>query len=407
MAHRKNRKRNQPKNAPIPPREESGPETARRILRNVPLPTNVTFAPNIHLSAAAAETAPPPPASDGENGPVAPPRESRANATKSALRSRLLFPLELLEKINLLSDGYSNQLELSTCLEQWLGVELARSSVQCDECFDKLQINKLRVIERAGTSFDDDCADRADRIAEKLSEHPSRNQRTLARSKHGALILIDRWTLLGDAIDSERGIDEALRQTAYDLLGIDHVFRHGTSRVPAATDVVGLRSLVAREVEKHRLYLEQSLNAQSESEREMAQLGLPRFRDSTTNSLRGDLNRARQRFTWAFETIRALKSGVDASTLIDPYTKKPVAVGPPLAAVSKRGRPTQPEVRAEAQASPQPTAAPVSPPSPPIPSLPADCSEERKEMWWVAAGTVLSQAAMPGCDAAGPAPGAA
>ncbi len=112
---------------------------------------------------------------------------------------------------------------------------------------------------------------------------PSKFQRALARTKHGALILIDKWTLLGDAIDSERGIDEPLRQTAYDLLGIDQVFRHGFNRVPAATDVVGLRALVQREVEKHRLNLERSLNARSESEREMAQMGIARFRDTTTN----------------------------------------------------------------------------------------------------------------------------
>ena len=155
------------------------------------------------------------------------------------------------------------------------------------------------------------------------------------------MILIDKWMLFGDAIDSERGIDEALRQTAYDLLGIDHVFRHGTSRVPAGTDVKGLRSLVEREVGKHRSNLQGSLNARIDSEREMAQLGLARFRDSTTNSLRGDLNRARQRFNWALETISALKNGADVSTLIDPYTKKPVAVGPPLAAVPSRGQPAK------------------------------------------------------------------
>ena len=123
------------------------------------------------------------------------------------------------------------------------------------------------------------------------------------------MILIDKWMLFGDAIDSERGIDEALRQTAYDLLGIDHVFRHGTSRVPAGTDVKGLRSLVECEVGKHRANLERSLNARSDSEREMAQLGLARFRDSTTNSLRGDLNRARQRFNWARDDLRAEERG--------------------------------------------------------------------------------------------------
>jgi len=374
-------------------------------MNEMPLPTNVTVVPNVSVCPGD----PPPPPPDGENGQNPPPRESRANATRRALRSRLLFPLEALDQINALAADYALQLNASTSLERWLTLELGRSSFQVDECVDQLRIDKVRVIERVGTSFDDDCAERSDRTAARLHEAPSRNQRALARTKHGALILIDKWILLGDAIDSERGIDEALRQTAYDLLGIDHVFRHGTSRVPAATDVIGLRSLVEREVGRHRLNLERSLNARFDSEREMAQLGLARFRDSTTNSLRGDLNRARQRFTWALETFRSLKNGADASTLIDPYTKKPVAVGPPLAAVPSRGRPAAsasppPQPQAQAQASPEPAGAPASPPSPPIPPLPADCSEERKEMWWVAAGTVLSQSATPGCDAVGPAP---
>ena len=408
--HNRDRKQNRtkdqnPPSSPSSPERESGPAVARRIMNNMPLPTSVTLIPNTR--ACPGDPPPlPPPTEDGENATSQPPRESRANSVKRALRSKLLFPLEMLESINKIAADIAIQLKASTSLENWLTIELARTRVQCDEIWDQLQINKVRVVERVGTSWDDDCAERSDRTAARLHEAPSRVQRALARTKHGALILIDKWTLFGDAIDSERGIDEPLRQTAYDLLGIDHVFRYGSNQVPAATDVAGLRALVTREVERHRLNLERSLNARSESERDMAQMGLARFRDTITNSLRGDLNRARKRFSWAMETFRALKNGADPATLIDPETGAPVKVGPPLAAVPDPARtaapaPPPPPPPPQPQAAPQPEnpSAAAS-----VPPLLAGCSDEAKAMYWVAAGTILNQSATPACDEPGPPP---
>ena len=164
MAHRKNRNRNQPGNAPIPPRQESGPQTARRILGNMPLPTDITYIPNIHVGTATG-TAPPPPAADGENGQPQPQRESRANSVKRGLRSKLLFPLHMKDLIDELTYAYSRQLMPSTLLESWLVCEMARSTVQCDEANDQLLINKVRIIERAGTAFDDDCDERVQRLS--------------------------------------------------------------------------------------------------------------------------------------------------------------------------------------------------------------------------------------------------
>ena len=150
---RRNRRRNQPQDAGQ--QQESGPQAARRWMNEMPLPSSVTFIPN---SCVCPGDPPPPPPADGENASTPPPRESRANATKRALRSRLLFPLEVLDQINALAADYALQLKLSTSLERWLAIEAARSSVQIDECFDQLRIDKVRVIERVSTSFDDDCA---------------------------------------------------------------------------------------------------------------------------------------------------------------------------------------------------------------------------------------------------------
>ena len=162
---------------------------ARRHLNDMPLPNGVTYIPNFRICPGAPPP-PPPPTEGEEDGSSPPPRESRANSVKRALRSRLLFPLSMIEQINSLTDDFALHLKAYTSLENLLALELARTSIQCDECNDQLLINKVRVIERVGTSWDDDCAERLDRTASRLHESPSRIQRALARSKHGALILI-------------------------------------------------------------------------------------------------------------------------------------------------------------------------------------------------------------------------
>ena len=191
---------------------------------------------------------PPPPREDGENGPTGPRRESRANSVKRGLRSKFLFPLEMKESIDELFHAFSLQQLPRTRLEEWLVFELARSSVQCDECNDQLLINKLRVIERVGISWDDDCTERIDKLGERLHKDPYHIQRALARTRHGALYLIDKWALIDDSIVTNGGLDESQFETVHDLLGIEHVYRNGCRQVPAATDAPALRAVVAREV---------------------------------------------------------------------------------------------------------------------------------------------------------------
>jgi len=286
-----------------------------------------------------------------------------------------------------------------TLLERWLVQEMARSTIQCDECSDQLLINKTRIIERVGTSWDDDNSDRIDKLAADLATEPYTVQRTLERSKHGAHYLIHKWTLLGESVETNGGLDDLQIKTCYDLMGIDHVYRNGSRQVPSGTDTDALRSLVAREVSRHRLNLERTLNARSDSEKDMAQLSIVKQRDSETKALRSDQSRARRRFSWALETLLMLQNGADASTLIDPDSKKPVAAGPPPSAVPDPSPPAPPP---QPQPSPQPT--PASPPSPSLPPLPAGCPNEVKDMLLVAAGAILSKTATPSCDEPGPPP---
>ena len=116
-------------------------------------------------------------------------------------------------------------------------------------------------------------------------------------------------------------------------MGIDQVYRNGSRQVPPGTDGAALRSLIAREISRHRVNLERTLNARSDCEKDMAQLGIVKRRDPETKALRSDQSRARRRFSWALETLRMLQQGADAATIIDPDTGRPVAAGPPASAV--------------------------------------------------------------------------
>ena len=109
-----------------------------------------------------------------------------------------------MDAIDELAAAFSIQLKPATSLERWLVFELARSSVQCDEASDQLLINRMRIIERIGTSWDDDNDAFSDRLGARLSADPYNVQRELARSKHGALYLIHKWTLLDEVGRDER-----------------------------------------------------------------------------------------------------------------------------------------------------------------------------------------------------------
>ena len=185
----------------------------------------------------------PPPAPDeaSQTGPTGPRRESRANSLKRGLRSKLIFPLEMMESINNLTREFSLKLMPSTCLERWIVSEMAISTVQCDECNDQLLVDKVRVIEHVGKSWDDDCGERADKLGARLPADPYHVQRA-SRTKHGTLYLLDKLLLLGEAVESSGGLDDEHIQTCYDLLGIDRVFRNGCSRVPPGTDTQASRA---------------------------------------------------------------------------------------------------------------------------------------------------------------------
>ena len=245
------------------------------------------------------------------------------------------------------------------------------------------------------------------RLGSTLGESPQVVSETLAATKHGALYLIKQWSYLEDSVKTNGTLSEGQRQVAYDLLGVDQVYRNGCSQVPQGTDTKGLSALVARELLRHRRQLERVLNDCDASERGMAMIGIVDRRDNASKLLLASQNRARRRFSWAWRLLKELRAGADPSTLIDNETGKPVVPGPPLVAVKPRTRPAA----APAAPSPLTPTPPSSPPpapaaaaEPSIARLLAGLPAEAKEMFLVAAGAVLNAKTASAADEPEPPP---
>jgi hypothetical protein len=354
------------------------------------------------------EAAPPPPAdadpisTDCGNGPG-----SRANAVKSCFRSKLLFTPDLYNLIAQTYERLAAQMKPDGVLQEYLVRDLARCMVQDERASDRLLLDDLRVIERAGTCHDIDAAARTERLAAKLRQSASLTAGILSRSKHGAMYLINQWLYIEEIIKNTSGLDEEQRQVCFDLLGIDCIMRRGSPRVPHADDSKALLALVSREINRHRANLARHLNDCDASEQEMAKLGIGTIRDSATRNLRADQRRIRNRFDWLMTTFEKLRAGTDPATLIDPDTGKPVAPGPQPCPVKKPAPPAPepppppPPPDSEPEAEPEPEV-PVAGPEPSMPPLSEGISAELREVLRVATGSILGPKATPAAHAAGP-----
>ena len=392
--NRERRERNRANNVPGP-RHESLAQRARRLMNEMPTAVDYVELPDLGFAPGADPAATSGPL-DAEPENAATDPGSRANAVKASLRAKTLFPLEMLNSIMDRTREFSIKVRPDGALESYLVRELARSSVIDEKVSDQLQINDLREVEKVGGAWDIERSVNAATLGSTLGESPQVVSETLAATKHGALYLIKQWSYLEDSVKTNGGLSEEQRQVAYDLLGVDHIYRDGCSQVPKGTDTQGLSALVARELFRHRRQLERVLNDCDASERGMAMIGIVDRRDNASKLLLASQGRARRRFSWAWRLLKELRAGADPSTLIDDETGKPVVPGPPLVAVRPRTRP------AAAPAAPSPTPTPPTPPPSSPPPAPAASAEpsiarllaglpaEAKEMFLVAAAAVLN-----------------
>jgi hypothetical protein len=328
---------------------------------------------------------------------------SRGNAVKHGMRGKVVFPEEIASRIDDRTRDYTAELKPQTGLERWLVFEMARTSVQVEVCANLRLLDQRRVLDRAaGPCWEVDAKGRAQRLAAKLPSDPARVAWALECTKQGTLLLIDHWKCLGDAIASNSGLDDGQRALAFDLLGVPQVLRNGSRQVPPGSDAPALAALVARETARHQENLDTVLNDRDRSEQAWVMMNVVRHPDATTRQLRSDEARAYKRMVWATETLKLIRKGVNAATIIDPATRSPLdpnADAPPRAGRGATAKakaapagppppspppPTEPESSSSSSTSP-------SPPTPTLPlnlpSYPDGCPEEMKESLMVFAET--------------------
>jgi hypothetical protein len=340
---------------------------------------------------------------DNDLGSISGYDASRGNAVKHGMRGKVVFPEEIASRIDDRTRHYTAELKPQTGLERWLVFEMARTSVQVEICANLRLLDLRRVLDRAaGPCWEVDAKGRAQRLAAKLPSDPARVAWELECTRQGTLLLIYHWKCLGDTIANNGGLDDGQRALAFDLLGVPHVLRNGSRQVPAGSDAPALAALVSRETARHEANLDAVLNDRDRSEQGWVAMDVVRHPDATTRQLRSDEARAYKRMVWATETLKLIRKGVNAATIIDPATLSPLdpnADAPPRAgrAANVKAKaapagppptPPSPPPPTEPESSPSTSPSP-SPPTPPLnlPPYPNDCPNEMKESLMVFAET--------------------
>ncbi len=141
------------------------------------------------------------------------------------------------------------------------------SSLRIDSCGRAMDDLVARTRQRARLAWDEDRAVEAAEAFSRLGRNPILAARQLRTIPAGALLLIDAWVALGQALRS-RDWTEAEAGRALDLLGVDRDLREGLTAIdPREGDPVDFRrDLVAEEVEGLEELLETALIPLEEGE---------------------------------------------------------------------------------------------------------------------------------------------
>ncbi len=296
---------------------------------------------------------------------------SRGNRLGDGLRSRLLFPDHMKKLIDKRARAFTVQLVPRSLFERWAVRQIAIGTVQSDLAGDQLLVNTSLAIQRVDTPrWAEDRRESAEKLGARISTAPSRIAAQLGRSKYGALYLIDRLTCLRESIASNGSLDDPQMACLFDHLGVDHVFRNGSQKVPAGDNGPGLAAAVDKEKARLTTKLERELNALDLDEQASARLGIVRISDQETRNVRGAQTRADRRVKWAYKVLAEVRAGVDPATIIDNETGRPInPVEPdspiptptpaPAPATAPAAAPVR-EAAPAAEAAPSPSSAPTA-----------------------------------------------
>ena len=235
--------------------------------------------------------------------------QSRRNALKRGLRSKIIFPDDLNTLVELRITDFFAEFAPRSTYEEVLVRDMAVSSARFERCASLSVADLIRTADRAAYCWEQDRWMSVENFASRLSKDPQRIARGLRSSQQGADWLIERWETLG-TIASEMGRwDDDQRRLAFDMLGVPRELRTITNRVPGGDDTAGLIALVETQVARLRDDQEAVLDDLNDAERAMSMSGMPLEEDAATARLRKDESRARSDFAKARTELLRFRAG--------------------------------------------------------------------------------------------------
>ena len=390
-------KRNNPHKTPPTQRKGNGQERTYQFTEPPPPPplTDTTRISISSLLGGEGEA----PRDSGSEGTQQAGFGSRGNRLEEGLRSRLLFPDRVKQLIDERTRGYAVQLYPRSLLEWWCVGQIAMGTVQSDLANDQLTVNASLAVQRVDTPrWAEDRRENAEKLGQRISTAPSRIAAQLGRCKYGALYLIDRLNSIGESIASNGSLDDEQRECLFDHLGVDHVFRNGSQKVPAGSDGPGLAAVVEKEKTRLTTKLERELNARDLQEQAAARLGIVRFYDQETRNLRGALTRADRRVKWAKQVLAEVRAGVDPATIIDNETGRPIKPDETFSPAAQAAAPPPPTPPAEPPCAAPASEADAAAPTFRMPAILKGCSEEVRQLFILMAEAAHRDAASAGAE---------
>ena len=240
---------------------------------------------------------------------------SRRNSLKRGLRSKIVFPDDLADLIEVRVREFTDEFKPRTPFEVMLVRDMAVSSARFERCASLSVADLVRSADRAHLCWEQDRWMSVEDYAVKLPKDPRRISRGLRKTRQGADWLIDHWESLAAIARENGGWDDDQRRLAFDLLGVPHHLRPGTYKVPRGDDAANLISLAESQIAELRDDLEAVLDDLNDAERAMAMAGMPMEEDKITARLRKDEARARNDFNKA---RNALMKHREAATVEEP-----------------------------------------------------------------------------------------
>jgi len=218
--------------------------------------------------------------------------------------------------------------------ESWLLGQVAALAIVLDRCRDHAAALRIAEARRAALCWAEDRRAAAAKLAAALPRRPEEVAARLARTRHGAGLMIGRWEALGRILAEKGAWSDPQRRLALDLLGVplDLRDRPATPLDPAPDgDAPGhLRALVAGELGRLRALAAGPLAELDAAERSAAERGLPPEGHAAPALAAVDRRErsAARRLQWCLSRLRKARPAPPCRDDPDPRQLDPAANAP-------------------------------------------------------------------------------